>query len=67
MHLTVIYFQNLEDLTSEDSIDDVFEDDSILEVSIDGVRRFRRQNVVRRKLPVKHKQQKTLLTLMMKI
>ena len=43
---------DLEDLTSEDSIDDVFDDDSILEVSIDGVRRFRRQNPLRRKLPV---------------
>ena len=43
---------NFLDLTSEDSIDDVFEDDSILEVTIDGTRRFRRQNAFRRKLPV---------------
>ena len=41
--------EDLEDLTSEDSIDDVFQDDSILEVSINGKRRFRRQTALRRR------------------
>ena len=41
--------EDLDDLTSEDSIDDVFQDDSILEVSINGKRRFRRQTALRRR------------------
>ena len=42
-------FVDIDDLTSQDS-DDVFFDDSILEVSINGKKRFSRENPLRGKL-----------------
>ena len=47
-------FINIDDLTSQDS-DDVFFDDSILEVSLNGRRKFSRGNPLRRQLDYKKK------------
>ena len=47
-------FMNIDDLTSQDS-DDVFFDDSILEVSLNGRRKFSRGNPLRRQLDYKKK------------
>ena len=44
-------FVDIEELTSQDS-DDVFFDESILEVSINGRKRFSRENPLRRKLGI---------------
>ena len=47
-------FMNMDDLTSQDS-DEVFFDDSILEVSLNGKRKFSRGNPLRRQLDFKKK------------
>ena len=47
-------FMNIDDLTSQDS-DEVFFDDSILEVSLNGRRKFSRGNPLRRQLDYKEK------------